>query len=70
MISYTIEQLEPALQVKEVAPGSGALCGSTYLNRRFQEFLVSKLGREKGFDQEIVNDAMKRFDEVVSCVQV
>ena len=69
-ISYTIEQLEPALQVKEAAPGSGALCGSTYLNRRFQEFLVSKLGREKGFDQEIVNDAMKRFDEEVSCVQV
>ena len=65
MISYTIEQLEPALQVKEAAPGSGGLCGSTYLNRRFQEYLVSKLGQEEGFDHETVSDAMKKFDEEV-----
>lgn len=70
MISYTVEQLEPALQVKEAAPGSGALCGSTYLNRRFQEFLLSKIGEEQGFEQEIVNDAMKKFDEEVSCAQL
>lgn len=66
MISYTIEQLEPTLQVKEAAPGSGALCGSTYINRRFQEFLEAKLGQELGFEQETVNDAMKKFDEEVS----
>lgn len=67
MISYTIEQLEPTLQVKEAAPGSGALCGSTYLNRRFKEFLVSKLGQEEGFEgEETINDAMKKFDEEVS----
>lgn len=69
MISYTIEQLEPSLHVKEAAPGSGALCGSTYLNRRFQEYLVSKLGQEEGFDQDTVNDAMKKFDEEVSCAR-
>jgi len=67
LISYTIEQLDPTLQVKEAAPGSGALCGSTYLNRRFQEFLVSKLGQEEGFDDETVGDAMKKFDEEVCC---
>jgi hypothetical protein len=67
LISYTIEQLEPALQVKEAALGSGALCGSTYLNRRFQEFLVAKLGQEEGFDDETVSDAMKKFDEEVCC---
>lgn len=66
MISYTIEQLEPALQVKEAAPGSGALCGSTYLNRRFQEYLVSKLGDESGYEKETLDDAMKKFDEEVS----
>ncbi|KAG4432939.1 hypothetical protein IFR05_011585 [Cadophora sp. M221] len=65
LISYTIEQLEPTLQVKEAAPGSGGLCGSTYLNRRFQEFLVSKLGQEEGFDHETVSDAMKKFDEEI-----
>jgi hypothetical protein len=66
LISYTIEQLEPTLQVKEAAPGSSGLCGSTYLNRRFQEFLVSKLGQKVGFEQETVDDAMKKFDEEVS----
>ncbi|KAH8587392.1 hypothetical protein B0O99DRAFT_641981 [Bisporella sp. PMI_857] len=65
LISYTIEQLEPVLQVKEAAPGSGGLCGSTYLNRRFQEFLVSKLGQEEGFDDETVSDAMKKFEEEI-----
>ncbi|KFY86902.1 hypothetical protein V500_07322 [Pseudogymnoascus sp. VKM F-4518 (FW-2643)] len=65
LISYTIEQLEPALQVKEAAPGSGALCGSTYLNRRFQEYLKSKLGGELGYDQETLDDAMKKFDEEI-----
>ena len=70
MISYTIEQLDPVLLVKEAAPGSGALCGSTYLNRRFQEFLILKLGQEEGFEQETINDAMKKFDEEVSCAQL
>lgn len=70
MISYTIEQLEPTLQVKEAAPGSGALCGSTYLNRRFQEFLESKLSQEPGFEQDTINDAMKKFDEEVSYVRL
>ncbi len=70
LISYTIEQLEPALQVKEAAPGSGALCGSIYLNQGFQDFLVSKLGQEEGFEQETIDDAMKKFDEEVSCTQL
>ncbi|KAH8591412.1 hypothetical protein B0O99DRAFT_690769 [Bisporella sp. PMI_857] len=65
LISYTIEQLEPALQVREAAPGSCVLCRSTYLNRRFREFLVSKLGQEEKFEQETVNDAMKKFDEEI-----
>jgi hypothetical protein len=69
LISYTIEQLEPNLQIKEAAPGSGSLCGSTYLNRRFQEYLVSMLGQEDGFDQDTLNDAMKKFDEEVSRAQ-
>lgn len=70
LISYTIDQLHPVLQVKEAAPGSGGLCGSTYLNRRFQEFLESKLGSEEGFGKETVSEAVKMFDEGVSCVQV
>ncbi|OBT43288.1 hypothetical protein VE00_06923 [Pseudogymnoascus sp. WSF 3629] len=65
LISYTIVKLQPVLEVKEAAPGTGALCGSTYLNRRFQEFLESKLGKEQAWDNEVLADAMERFDLVI-----
>ncbi|KAI0125116.1 hypothetical protein BJ170DRAFT_488835 [Xylariales sp. AK1849] len=63
LISYTITRLRPILEVKEAAPGSGALCGSTFLNRRFETFLKGRIGRERGFDEEIMADAMERFEE-------
>jgi hypothetical protein len=66
LISYTITNLKPILKVREAAPGSGGLCGSTFLNRRFGEFLVQKLGQEEGWDDEILAEAMERFDSVVS----
>jgi hypothetical protein len=65
LISYTITNLKPILKVREAAPGSGGLCGSTFLNRRFGEFLVQKLGQEKGWDDEVLAEAMERFDSVV-----
>jgi len=66
LISYTITQLHPILKVKEAAAGTGGLCGSTFLNRRFGEFLTQKLGNEPGWDEEILAEAMDRFDSVVS----
>jgi len=65
LISYTITALHPVLEVKEAAAGTGGLCGSTFLNRRFGEFLTSKLGGEAGWDDEILAEAMERFDSVV-----
>jgi hypothetical protein len=65
LISYTITQLHPKLEIEEAAEGTGGLCGSTYLNRRFGEFLTRKLGREKGWDAEVLAEAMDRFDTVV-----
>ncbi|TEA12275.1 Heat shock 70 kDa protein 12A [Colletotrichum sidae] len=53
LISYTILGLKPILEVQEAAPGSGALCGSTFLNIRFAKFLKAKLGKEEGFDDEV-----------------
>ena len=64
LISYTVSQLKPILRVQEAAPGSGRLCGSTFLNRIFQKFLVDKLGLNEEWDDEVVEDAMKRFDLV------
>ncbi len=53
------------LKVKEAATGTGGLCGSTFLNRRFGEFLTSKLGAEPGWDDEILAEAVERFYSVV-----
>jgi hypothetical protein len=66
LISYTITDLKPILKVREAAPGTGGLCGSTFLNRRFSEFLVQKLGQQNGWDDEVLAEAMERFDSVVN----
>lgn len=65
LISYTITNLRPILEVQEATPGTGALCGSTYLNMRFAKFLRAKLGREDGFDDEVMAEAMDRFEKTV-----
>ncbi|KAF4636895.1 hypothetical protein G7Y89_g1184 [Cudoniella acicularis] len=65
LISYTITQLRPILKVREAAPGTGSLCGSTFLNRRFGEFLVQKLGNEEGWEEEMLEEAMERFDSII-----
>jgi hypothetical protein len=65
LISYTVVKLHPVIEVKEAAPGSGALCGSTYLNRRFKEFLQDKLGKQEGWDDEVLEDAMADFEKIV-----
>ena len=64
LISYTVSALKPILKVTEAAMGSGRLCGSTFLNRIFQKFLVDKLSLNEEWDEEVVEDAMKRFDLV------
>lgn len=68
MISYTITDLHPILKVREAASGIGDLCGSTFLNRRFGDFLTKKLGKEPGWDSEILAEAMEKFDSVVRII--
>lgn len=65
LISYTITNLKPILEVQEATPGTGALCGSTFLNLRFQKFLRAKLGKEDGFDEELLADASDKFEKIV-----
>jgi hypothetical protein len=66
LISYTITKLSPTLEIREAAAGSGALCGSTFLNRRFGQYLTSKLSHEAGWDAETLAEAMERFESIVS----
>lgn len=66
LISYTITSLKPILEIKEASPGSGALCGSTFLNQRFEAFLRNRLKNEEGFDDELLAEAMERFEDQVN----
>ncbi|KAG7127981.1 Heat shock 70 kDa protein 12A like [Verticillium longisporum] len=68
LISYTITRLKPILEVEEAAPGSGALCGSTFLNLRFKKFLTARLGNEEGFDDEVLAEAIDVFEKRVAAL--
>ncbi|KAF7544953.1 hypothetical protein G7Z17_g9551 [Cylindrodendrum hubeiense] len=65
LISYTITGLKPILEVQEAAPGSGALCGSTFLDMRFKKYLKAKLGKEEGFDDEVLAEATDVFEKKI-----
>ena len=56
LISYTVKALKPLLEVAEASPGSGGLCGSTYLNRSFREFLTGKLRNNSGWEEDVMEE--------------
>ena len=56
LISYTVSALKPMLKVDEATPGTGGLCGSTYLNRIFQSYLVAMLSSNVGWDDDVLED--------------
>jgi len=45
LISYKITSLKP-LQLHECVVGSGGLCGAVYLDRRFEDFIQRRIGKE------------------------
>ena len=45
LISYKITSLKP-LQLHECVVGSGGLCGAVYLDRRFEDFIQQRIGKE------------------------
>ena len=53
LISYTVKSLSP-LVVDEAATGTGGLCGSTFLDRRFQEYIINKCGSNVGWDEQVL----------------
>ena len=56
LISYTVLALEPILELEEAAPGTGALCGSTFLNRRFEQYLEYQCENNADWDGEVSQD--------------
>ena len=57
LISYEVTALKPILKVKEAATGTGALCGSTYINRLFEASSLRKLGNDPMWDDEVLQEA-------------
>lgn len=64
LITFTILELEPNLRLKEEAPGIGKLCGSTFLNRLFEEFLEQRLFSVPGWGRDTLDEALHRFETV------
>lgn len=62
LITYRVDALYPALEVTEVAPGTGGMCGSQLLNSNFQQFLDAKLGEAVGYDDEARQYAVEHFE--------
>ena len=62
LITYTVAALKPILKLTEATVGSGLLCGSSFLNRKFEQFLKAKLSNEPGWDDDVLEEAMKRFE--------
>ena len=67
LITFTITRLTPKLGLRESAPGTGQLCGSTFLNRRFEVFLRERLEGDDGWENDTLERAMAHFDSVVKC---
>jgi hypothetical protein len=69
LIAYKIISLKP-LQVEESAVGTGGLCGSAFLNYRFEEHVRNRIGHSK-FDEMKVKKGktwqmgLRYFDEFV-----
>ena len=59
LIAYTMVSRRPILKLVEAAPGSGALCGGSMLNRRFDDFIVNKLSQHPDWDDENLEDVSK-----------
>ena len=56
LITYKVSALKPILKLAEVSPGSGSLCGASFLNRGFQKYLEDKLGKEREWDEEVMEE--------------
>ena len=69
LISYTVTQLRPMLKIEEAASGTGGLCGSTYLNRIFEQFLIASFGQNDGWEDDVIEEASP-FLEGVSIVNL
>ncbi|KAK6510614.1 hypothetical protein TWF506_009717 [Arthrobotrys conoides] len=70
LISYEVEEEYPKFRLKESAVGTGAKCGSSYIDAAFKNFLLEKLGsdcKDESWFQKLIENGstlMKTFDSI------
>lgn len=69
LIAYKIISLKP-LKVEESAVGTGGLCGSAFLNYRFEEHIKNRLGKSRFDEMKVKKNrtwqmGLKYFEEFV-----
>ena len=62
LISYTICALHPKILVAEAAPGSGAMCGSSFINRKFRQLLQDRFGSDENYEEDTEREALDKFE--------
>jgi hypothetical protein len=64
LITYEIVELKPMLKVLEATAGKGGVCGSSILNRIFQKHLEDRFRTSRGWDEEVLEEALDKFEKV------
>lgn len=63
LITYRIHSLTP-LRIEEAVPGAGGACGGAFLDERFEQLMVATLSQEEGFDERILQRAIRKWESV------
>lgn len=61
LITFPIVELGPKLRLKEEVSGNGALCGSTFLNKRFEKMLEERLASCPGWGRDTLEERFENF---------
>lgn len=69
LISYKVESIKPELRVSECNVGSGGLCGSTVLNRRFEDLVISRIGQQ-AYDQMEEEDRIEMRNDFDAAIKL
>ena len=65
LVSYTIDQFQPKVKIREIVAGEGRLCGSTFLNRIFRENVEKHYKHLEGWESDTLESAMSRFEDKI-----
>lgn len=64
LASYTVDAVKPPI-LKELVPGTGRLCGSTFLNRIFAKYLDERFEGCQYWNEDCKEVALKAFEDTI-----